>query len=319
MLSEPTISDPIVSAGSDPPLDLDLLLAWRDHAYQEAQAAGIERIEVDWLLEQVLSWSKLDQVLQRSPSSKPVSKADLERLDQLWQRRSQDRCPIQYLVGWTHWREIWLEVTPAVLIPRPETELLIEIARSWWQTARSSRPFNSYPADSVWVDLGTGSGAIAIGLADAIPALQLVGVDLSAEALAVAQKNVERLGLTHQIQLLQGDWFEALAAYRGRIQAMIANPPYIPSDQIDQLQPEVRRHEPRLALEGGASGLEIIEHLWQTAPDYIHSGGLWAVEVMQGQAPTVAAALDHDGRYTAIQIHSDLAGIERFVSAEVIE
>ncbi len=230
----------------------------------------------------------------------------LPELDQLWQRRISDRLPVQYIAGVTPWRNFSLVVSPAVLIPRPETELLIDLAV---EAAKAQ------PEKGDWADLGTGSGAIAIGLAAAFPNATIHAVDRSTEALAIARQNAQQQGFAQKINFYQGSWFEPLEAQRGRLVGMISNPPYIPSSIVPTLQPEVAFHEPHLALDGGEDGLDCIRHLIETAPIYLRSGGIWLIEMMGGQADAVAELLQQNGCYYDIQIHPDLAGIERFALA----
>jgi release factor glutamine methyltransferase len=168
-----------------------------------------------------------------------------------------------------------------------------------------------------WVDLGTGSGAIALGLAKALPKANIHAIDRSAEALAIAKQNAIRHSLENRIKFYQGNWFEPLAMLKGKIAGMVSNPPYIPTAEIEQLQPEVKNCEPQLALDGGSDGLEAIRYLISMAPVYLAIGGYWIVEVMAGQAPTVAKMLARSGSYTQIEIHQDRSGIERFVAAIV--
>lgn len=166
-----------------------------------------------------------------------------------------------------------------------------------------------------WADLGTGSGAIAIGLATAFPAARIHAVDYSAAALTIAQSNAQQLDLTDRIQFYEGSWLQPLEHLKGRLSGIVANPPYIPSGMVPALQPEVARHEPHLALDGGADGLNCLRHLVATAPDYLQTGGIWLVEMMAGQAIAVADLLHQQGSYCQIQIHPDLAGIDRFALA----
>jgi release factor glutamine methyltransferase len=235
-------------------------------------------------------------------------KLSLSQLAQLWQRRLQERVPVQYLTGVAHWRHFSLKVTPAVLIPRPETELLIDLA------VEAVKSYGVNPK-SHWVDLGTGSGAIAIGLACALTNARVYAVDCSSEALAVARLNAENLGFGSRVNFYQGLWWEPLAFLKGQVSGMVSNPPYIPSSTVLTLQPEVVRHEPHLALDGGFDGLDCIRHLVETAPDYLESGGVWLVEMMAGQAEAVADMLESHGSYGKVQIFSDLAGIDRFALA----
>ena len=287
------------------------LWQWRRDALKSAVEANVPTIEVDWLLQEV---AELDPLALRLESYKGRSQIELRYplsvLSQLWHRRLHDRLPIQYLAGVTYWRHFSLTVSPAVLIPRPETEYLIDLA----VVAVKNSPITQRGSGH-WADLGTGSGAIAIGLADALPTARIHAVDYSADALAIAQLNAQKLGFAERIQFYQGSWWEPLIALKGQLSGMVANPPYIPSSLIPQLQPEVRHHEPHLALNGGNDGLDCIRQLIETAPNYLRPGGIWLIEMMAGQADTVAQLLHQQGSYCQIQIFSDLAGIDRFALA----
>ena len=279
---------------------------------QEAALAidyDIPLAELDWLLQELAG---LDKLALRLESFKDLPKIELKlslsEIAQLWQRRLHERVPVQYLTGVAHWRHFSLKVTPAVLIPRPETELLIDLA------VEAVKSYGVNPK-SHWVDLGTGSGAIAIGLACALTNARVYAVDCSSEALAVARLNAENLGFGARVNFYQGLWWEPLAFLKGQVSGMVSNPPYIPSSTVLTLQPEVVRHEPHLALDGGFDGLDCIRHLVETAPDYLQSGGVWLVEMMAGQAEAVADMLESHGSYGKVQIFSDLAGIDRFALA----
>lgn len=287
------------------------LWLWRQDARMSAGEAGIPVAEVDWLLQEVAG---LDALSLRLESFKTRSHIDLRYplsvLAQLWQRRLYDRLPVQYLVGITPWRRFALNVSPAVLIPRPETEYLIDLAVS--ATGKSPTP---QLESGQWVDLGTGSGAIALGLAEAFRSATIHAVDYSTDALAIAQLNAQQLGFESRIQFYQGSWFSPLAALKGQLSGIVSNPPYIPTDELQQLQPEVRDHEPLAALDGGIDGLDCIRHLINTSPDYLRPGGVWMIEMMAGQSNTVAQLLHQQGSYGQIQIIPDLAGIDRFALA----
>lgn len=284
---------------------LQQLQCWRAAAIARAQTEAIASVEVDRLLEYVAGWTARDRLLGRVPAEQ----LDWQALNTAWQRRWRERVPLHYVIGTIAWRDLELKVSPAVLIPRPETELLIDLAAPEVLAAA---------AESIWLDLGTGSGAIAIAVARLRPDIQVRAIDLSPDALQIARTNVQRYGLEHCVQCWQGSWFEPLTLLRGRVRGLLANPPYIPHAEIDRLQPEVCWHEPHLALDGGPSGMEAIAHLIQTAPEYVISGGFWAIELMQGQAGTVAQMLHRDGRYGAIAIHPDFSGVDRFVSARIV-
>jgi release factor glutamine methyltransferase len=242
----------------------------------------------------------------------PAGEGDpLEEVQALWRQRVEERIPLQYLLGKVEWAGLSLRVTPAVLIPRPETELLVEQASLWLQA-------NPLPPGSCFADLGTGSGAIAIALAHQHPQLRLLAVDSSPEALAIAADNVAAHHLQERVKLLLGSWFVPLDPWRGQLRGLVSNPPYIPSAELASLMPEVRLHEPRQALDGGEDGLAHLRLLIQAAPDYLAPNSFWAVEVMRGQAPWVAEQLQARGCYRQIQVHRDLAGVERVVSAHFV-
>jgi release factor glutamine methyltransferase len=287
----------------------EALWQWWQKARQQAAIAHIPSFEVEWLLREAAGLDRLHLYSGTIRSQEKVRlKLPLEELRQLWQRRLEDSVPVQYLVGVAPWRQFSLTVSPAVLIPRPETELLIDLAIAATATNPELRQGH-------WADLGTGSGAIALGLATAFPAATIHAVDCSAEALAIAQINAQQYRLTDRIQFHQGSWFQPLAPFQNNLSGIISNPPYIPSQMVFELQPEVAKHEPKLALDGGNDGLDSIRHLIDTAPHYLQTGGIWLIEMMAGQAQTVATLLQQQGSYRNIQIHADLAGIERFALA----
>jgi release factor glutamine methyltransferase len=287
------------------------LWAWREKALAEARLAGVDANEVDWLLMAVADVERLSlrlgTVQQRSqiPLRYPLTE-----LDRRWQQRLTQRTPVQYLVGETPWRDLMLTVSPAVLIPRPETELIVDLA----EAAIARSPIGDQLGQGLWVDMGTGSGAIALSLAQALPSAQILAVDFSAEALAIARQNAVRSGLQNRITFYNGSWFEPIAAYRGQLSAVVSNPPYIPSTLLPTLQPEVH-HEPTSALDGGDDGLNDLRILATQAPEFLVPGGLWLVEMMAGQGEAVKALLETQGCYRDIQICLDLAGRDRFVQA----
>ncbi|MBW4618349.1 MAG: peptide chain release factor N(5)-glutamine methyltransferase [Cyanosarcina radialis HA8281-LM2] len=281
---------------------------WYQTAKEFASQAEVSPAELEWLLQEVAGIGILDLRLG-SVRDRPQIwlSVSLEDLTKLWQQRLDRRMPIQYLTGVAYWRDFSLVVSPAVLIPRPETECLIDIAVA---TSQDFTDDNQH-----WADLGTGSGAIALGLATALPTAKIHAVDRSLEALSIARRNAERLGLSDRITFDRGDWWEPLSALKGQFTGMVSNPPYIPSEMLPDLQPEVAWHEPPLALDGGSDGLDCLRHLVNTAADYLRPGGIWLVETMAGQPPAVADLLQQQGQYSHVQISPDLAGIDRFVLA----
>jgi release factor glutamine methyltransferase len=295
------------------------LWQWRKWAVALAANQGVSAYEVDWLLAAVANLDRLTLRLESIGTAQvvPISMS-LDKLSALWLDRVDTRKPVQYLVGTTYWRDFELVVSPAVLIPRPETEAIIDLA-----VAESSK----LQQQGIWVDLGTGSGAIAIGLARELPGATIYAVDYSPSALEIAQLNASRLDqiddcanrLCHRINFSQGSWWSSLAHLQGQVSGMISNPPYIPSAEVLRLQPEVTNHEPHLALDGGTDGLAAIRLLVDTAPAYLQPGGIWLIEMMAGQGKTVCELLIQQGSYTNIQIINDLAGLDRFVLARVLE
>lgn len=287
------------------------LALWRNWAQQEAIAANLSPTEVDWLLQEISALTSLDLRLESFQQRSQISlKYSLSELTELWQKRLKNRVPIQYLVGSTPWRNFNLLVSPYVLIPRPETELIIDLA----QQAIQSSAIQDL-ASGTWIDLGTGSGAIALALAKVLTKATIYASDTSKEALAIAEKNAINLGLQKRVHLYQGDWWQPLEFLRGQVSGMVSNPPYIPRGLIAQLQPEVVNYEPHLALDGGEDGLDCIRHLVATAPAYLRSGGIWLIEMMVGQGEQVKQLLEENGNYHQITIFNDLAGLDRFVLA----
>ncbi|MBD2502594.1 peptide chain release factor N(5)-glutamine methyltransferase [Anabaena azotica] len=290
------------------------LWQWRTQATQAAIAHDVPVAELDWLLQEIAG---LDRLALRLESFKHWSEISLslslEELDQLWQRRLSDRLPVQYIAGVTPWRKFRLRVSSAVLIPRPETECLIDLAVAAVADSKAAPQLQQ----GHWVDLGTGSGAIALGLADAFREATIHAVDYSREAMAIAEQNAHNLGFFERMRFYQGRWWEPLTLLKGQVSGMVSNPPYIPSNIVPTLQPEVVNHEPHLALDGGNDGLDAIRHLIDVAPSYLLPGGIWLIEMMAGQATAVKTLLQQQGNYENIQIHADLAGIERFALAYV--
>ena len=285
------------------------LSQWRQQAIADLEQAQLSPKEVDIFLQAVTDIDTLSLRLQsfREREKIPLSYSWSE-ITKRWQKRLQARVPLQYLLESVVWRNFTLKVSPEVLIPRPETELLIDIVG---ETVRGED-------GGIWVDLGTGSGAIAIGLASILTKAEIYAIDYSQTALAIAKENIIKTGFADRIILKQGSWWTPLEKWKGQISGMLSNPPYIPSAEILDLQIEVREHEPRLALDGGEDGLTALRYLVATAPDYLRSGGLWLVEMRAGQGEKVVQMLENQGNYRQIQIINDLAGFDRFVLAERI-
>lgn len=270
-------------------------------------AAGIEQAEREtvWLLERALGMTALGLRLNEA---RPVAGEPRCRAQALLARRAM-REPLQYLLGTQEFCGLEFEVNPAVLIPRPETELLVETAERCLgkQAGVEGRP--------VIADVGTGSGCIAVALARRLPAAVVYAVDCSAEALQVAQRNAERHGVAARVIVLKGDLVAPLETrgLAGRLDLVVSNPPYIAERNWEDLQPEVRLFEPRVALAGGEDGLAVYRRLIPAASGLLHVGGWLIVEVGQGQAEAVRRLIDGTGRYGAVEVRPDHAGILRVV------
>jgi release factor glutamine methyltransferase len=230
-----------------------------------------------------------------------LSDAQVAAVDTLTRRR-EGREPVAHIIGRRHFWTIDLAVTPDVLIPRPETELLVESAM---------HALTPDQAASV-LDLGVGSGAILFAILTERPNASGVGIDVSGDALAMAQLNADALGLSDRVELRAGDWASKL---EGQFDLIVSNPPYIPSKDIDGLQPEVARFEPRLALDGGADGLVAYRAIIAALPHLLKPGGAFALEVGAGQADDVRAMAEAAGLSTG-PVKRDLAGIPRVVNGQ---
>lgn len=209
--------------------------------------------------------------------------------------------PIAYLLGRQGFYDLEFEVTPDVLIPRPETELLIEKALAW---AKNRHTFIA--------DVGTGSGAIALTLAKHLPNAHVTGIDISEAALAVAQRNGERLILSSRVRWLQGDLLAPLMAKSETVDLIVANLPYIETQTLDQL--DVSKHEPRLALDGGEDGLVLFRRLLEQSPTVLREEGLMLLEIGAGQGAAVKALCQAAFPARTVTVTPDLAGHDRVVS-----
>ncbi|WP_040952269.1 peptide chain release factor N(5)-glutamine methyltransferase [Gorillibacterium massiliense] len=229
--------------------------------------------------------------------------------------------PVQYITGWQEFYGLPFTVTPAVLIPRPETELLVEAivrhGRRMWPDGGSGAngAGGGERPSPLFADIGTGSGAIAITAAGLCPAWRFAAVDISPAALAVARENAVRNGVGERIRWMEGDLLLPLTAAEVAPDILVSNPPYIPTADLAALQPEVRVHEPRTALDGGPDGLGPYRRMAEQMAGLAAWPRLVGFETGMGQARDVAAMLERLGRWDWIEIVPDLAGIERHVLA----
>lgn len=277
------------------------LLGWR----RRLLALGGDAAAFDWLLDlgAGLRWSQL-QALWCHPEAEVRLQGSLEALEALWRRHLDSHEPLQYLVGRCPWRDLELPVAPGVLIPRQETELLVDLALSLWP---SERP------EARWADLGTGSGCLAIALGRSLPLSLGFAVEASPEALAQAGANLTRWELQRRVTLLAGDWWQPLAPWWGELDLVLSNPPYIPSATLAGLDPVVREHEPHLALDGGPDGLRAIRSIVAGSARGLAPGGLLLLEHHHDQSEVVGELLLAAGLERLAE-HADLEGRARFAS-----
>lgn len=264
---------------------------------------GVEaaRLQTELLLAHVLQLPRMKLYLN---FERKLTEPELDSLRKLVQRRGQ-REPLQHLVGSTSFCGLEMAVNNHVLIPRPETELLAEAAWQFLSTIHHQ--------PSTALDFGTGSGCIAIALAAKSPTTRIVALDISAEALATAQQNAAKHQVTDRIEFRHGDGFTTLKSGE-RFDLIVSNPPYIASAEIETLQPEVRDHDPRGALDGGADGLDFYHHLASEAGKFLQPHGKLMLEFGAGQADAITAILTAQN-WTVEAVHPDYTQRLRFLIA----
>jgi release factor glutamine methyltransferase len=264
-----------------------------DAGAAQLEQAGVEtpRLDAELLLAAAVGVTR-SEVLAGLADADAAARECYEE----WIARRARREPLAYITGTQGFCRIELGVDRRVLIPRPETELLVDLI--------------AHEAPRTILDVATGSGAVALALADELPEAQIVACDVSVEALAVARANLERLGF-ERVEMIESDLLESVT---GRFDAIAANLPYVASDELVTLLPEITRYEPQLALAGGDDGLDLVRRLITAAPDHLEPGGTIALEIGFGQATTTLELLTQRG-FEATTTHRDLAGIDRVVSA----
>jgi len=278
------------------------------------------RLETELLLGHAISLPRIELYLQYE---RRLKEPELAAFKTLLKRRLAGE-PVQYVTGTAGFMLADFEVTSDVLIPRPETEALVEVAArliaEWFDADRTSAQAADAAGDTtgdgtpILVDIGTGSGVIAVTLAQKFPAAKVIATDVSPEALAVAAGNAERIGVSDRVTFVEGTGLAPLheLGLAGRVDGLISNPPYICSSDMDGLPTEVRDFEPRLALDGGGDGLDCLRSIIEDVPDVLADGGVMALEFGDGQADAVrdltASAL------ADVSIHRDYAGRDRIVT-----
>lgn len=256
----------------------------------------------EWLLQHVLGVSRSEFFMRWN---EPFPEECRDRWSEVLMRRAKGE-PVQYITGEQEFYGLPFRVTPAVLIPRPETELLVErivaVGRRLWPGGRP-----------LVADIGCGSGAIPVTIAVQCPTWDVTATDISADAVEVARSNAAANGVGGRVQFYGGDLLEPYIRERITIDILISNPPYIESGDMPHLQPEVREHEPHLALDGGPDGLRFYRRIVEQTGELPSRPAVIGFEVGSGQARQVAELIRESGGWERIEIVNDLAGIERHV------
>jgi release factor glutamine methyltransferase len=266
------------------------------------------RLNAELLLAQCLGFSRetLYANLRRE-----IQTEEKKALDELLRRRMAGE-PLQYLLGHQEFWSVDLKVDPRVLIPRPETEVLVDQALSILAT-----PSGRVPRV---LDIGTGSGAIVIALTNEFEEIFAVATDISQEALQVAKENARKVGVGQRIRFVRGDLLHPFRPLTdGVFDLILSNPPYICRSDIEGLTREVKDHEPRLALDGGEDGLDFYRQMSRQVPSYLRKGGWLLVEIGQGQGTEISALLEQSGCFSAPELVRDLSGIERVIKVQKAE
>lgn len=275
-----------------------LVGAWTA-ARKALEGAGVDSPAIDarLLLEAAADVSRTDIV---TDPYRVVPAESIDRLAGYLERRMR-REPVSQIIGRKGFWKIIVGVNDKVLTPRPDTEVIVDIVLAAFE---EQRRFSM-------LDLGIGSGAMALAILAERPHAKALGVDISEEALAVARDNAANLGLDNRLALLRGDWTEGLGD--AGFDLVVSNPPYIPSEDIAGLDPEVRDHEPRLALDGGADGLDAYRRLAPEVLRVLRPDGVFAFEIGHDQASAVQGILTEAGALD-LRVHRDLAGRDRVVT-----
>ena len=277
------------------------LLRWATSCFK---AHGIDspRATAEILLAHVLNLERTDLYLRQDQL---VSSEGLEKFKALIKRRVQ-REPVAYILGSKEFWSMDLVITADVLIPRPETECLVEAAQDMLSDASSNQPQQI-------LELGTGSGAVILALASQNPQHLYFASDLSVKALAVAGQNARRHHLDGKIHFFCSGWFSALSPKKCSFDMILSNPPYIKTGVIDQLQPEIFAFEPAIALDGGEDGLDRLRHIIACAHFYLKPGGVLLLEIAHDQKKDVRRIMDECDQYEHFACRQDYSGYDRVI------
>lgn len=283
------------------PWTIATLLQWAT-GYFSRNDIDSPRSTAEILLGHALGLARIDLYLRHD---QPLTDHELARFKPLVQRRAR-REPVAYIVGEKEFWGMALAVAPGVLIPRPETECLVETVLEKTLPTKGGTPRRV-------LELGVGSGAIVLALAKERPENRYVGIDRSAATLNLARRNARRHGLADRIALAAGDWFRALRPDGKGFDLIVSNPPYIASGVLSTLAPEIARYEPALALDGGDEGLDAVALILSQAPAHLGPGGHLVLEIGYDQADAVRRLAEATGAYGDVNVRRDYSGHDRVV------
>lgn len=282
----------------------DLLEVTAD--YLDTKGIDNPRLSAEILLAHQLRTSRIRLYLD---FDQPIGEQDITLYRSMVKRLLHGE-PVQYITGAQEFWSLEFRVNPQVLIPRPETEILVEQVLSFLRKEEKTES-----ADCHILDLGTGSGTIAVSLAKELKGPTVWATDISGGAIEIAEGNSQRHGVIHQTRFIKGDLFEPFIDQGIPFDVIVSNPPYIPSEDFDSLPIRVRNYEPRLALDGGEKGLFIIERIIREAPLYLKPGGRLFMEMDPGQISKAIDRIKKAGQYGETEIIKDYAHKERVITA----
>ncbi len=273
-------------------------LQWR----KKMLLRGGSKVDLDWLLDigAGVSWTKLQNIFLH-PEQCFSLEIPIEELEVIWECHLKDQTPLQYLIFKCPWRDFELEVSAEALIPRQETEFLIDFALKKVANINCGR----------WADLGTGAGPLAISLAKSLPDWHGHAVDISNDALELAKKNFKTIVSKANVRFSLGDWWKPLESWWGSFDLVVTNPPYIPSDLIEELEPVVKNHEPRLALDGGNDGMNASKQIILGASKGLAEGGWLILEHHYDQSEKIIKIMKEIGM-KEVSYEKDISGVKRF-------
>ena len=296
-------------------------LSWAEE-YLQSHGVPNCKTEAEYLLSHLLNCKRSGLYLKHDKS---VAIDEFQRF-MGWLNKRIAREPSQYIIGEQEFWGLEFKVTRDVLIPRPETEILVEEAvktvRSQESEVRSQNTKIHYselrtPDSKLILDLCTGSGCIAVSIAKEIPDSQIYVVDISESALDVARENAERHSVVDKITFIQGNLFAPLRGLSLKVDLIVSNPPYVSRDMMKDLQPEIRDYEPEIAVYAGDDGLDFYRRIISESPAYLTQGGHLILEIGYGQAEEIKKLIEQSNAFADISITKDFAGIDRVIKAQI--